>query len=166
MTESCVIVDSASENHFIRRNHRDVLGLWYETKSKASSTLECFPRGFASVFPNILAIGFYHTKIREISKDDLKEFGGQLKYFRIGKSKIEKIDGDTFLFNYNLQTIALDRNFIAAIDYKAFTQLSKLKSLWLLGNLCLDESANNRLDVIKLISEIKEKIKCVKKEEK
>lgn len=158
ITESCVTIDFVSGSHFQRRTNQDVLAVWHKTSHE--TLLTCFPRGFSSAFPNLLAVGFYNTKIKEISKENLKEFGDQLKYFRLAKSHLEKIDADLFYYNYKIQTIGLDHNRISIIDYKAFIYLSKLKALWFIDNLCIDESAANKLDVIKLISEIKEKIKC------
>lgn len=135
--------------------------MWYASDENTQKLpFECLPRGFSKIFPNIKAIGFHNTNIHQVSKEDFEEYGDQLIYFRLSKSKVRKIDGDLFMYNKNLLTVGFAENHIVSIDVAAFAPLTKLNNLWLLHNLCVNEDVQSRPDVLRLINDIETNTLC------
>jgi hypothetical protein len=120
------------------------------------------PQSLTKFFKNIDFIAIVSADLREITKNDLKEFGRNLKGLNLSGNKIRVIEGDLFEFNPNLEWIRLTFNSIVHIDSGAFKGLAKLHTLFLVGNPCLinvSNIENDRLKVLALIQNVENSCK-------
>lgn len=159
--EAFINIDSVSGEHLYgavkKYQDENVRGMWYEASEDDPFELERLPRGFKKIFSKIVAIGFYSTNINQISQKDVIEYGNQLIYFRIAKSKIEKIHSDLFKHNQGLQIIGFDENRLVHIDINAFNKLKNLNALWFEKNTCIDSTATSISDTLSILNEIRNK---------
>jgi hypothetical protein len=134
--------------HLSGKNNDDVK-LFYSDYKKVNF----LPRGVTKFFKNIDTVWITSGNLQEISKDDLKQFGGNLKHLWLSQNQIKIIEGDLFEFNPNLREISFHSNKIVHIDSGAFDGLQKLRSeLNLYYNPCtrtLTSSINNPSEVIR-----------------
>lgn len=116
-----------------------------------------FPQNLASFLPNIETIGIIHGQIKEISSDDLKEFGEKLKNLWLAGNEIAIIRGNLFVHNPNLEYFEVAHNKIIHIDAKTFENLNNLRSLALNGNPCTNDNESeswayqDRTEVLRII---------------
>ncbi|CAG9810515.1 unnamed protein product [Chironomus riparius] len=101
-----------------------------------------FPRGLSKVFPNLKGIQLYKTGLKEVHQHDLIDFPNLLNLFLHG-NQLEVLEKGLFDFNPLVQELYLSYNKISYIDFDAFAKLTKLSSLVLNGNLCINLSAVN-----------------------
>jgi Leucine-rich repeat (LRR) protein len=99
-------------------------------------TVNFFPRGITKFFKNIDNVWVNSAELKEISKDDLKQFGEKLKVLNLFSNEIEVIEGDLFEFSPNLESINFSYNKIFHIDSGAFDGLKYLEDFHLGGNRC------------------------------
>lgn len=133
--------------------------LWSGNRNENLKVLKTFPKNVKKLFKNVEIIWIEHTNLEEISNEDLKEFGENLKVLGLTFNKIKKIDENLFKFNLNLEEISLQGNQIEKIKPKTFDGLGKLKILNLNKNPCLNDEDfifNEKNEVEKLIKKIKE----------
>lgn len=120
-----------------------------------------FPRSLTKVFKNIERVKIYGANLREITKDDLEQFGDKLKSLWLYNNKIEVIEGDLFSFNKNLEEIHIGTNKIKHIQSGAFNSLEKLLELHLQSNPCTsgDDWAESRHKMLQVIRRVDQKCK-------
>lgn len=113
-----------------------------------------FPLGIKKYFPNIETLLLItNTDLKEVSAEDLKPFGEDLRFILLGQNSIEIIDFDLFRYNPNLELISFYANPIRHIDDGAFDNLPKLQTLIMNKISCAGDTATNedRLSTLKLI---------------
>jgi Leucine-rich repeat (LRR) protein len=123
-------------------------------------TTNFFPRGITKYFKNIDYVHINYANLKEITKEDLKEFGDKLKELDLDINEIEVIEADLFIYNKNLEGIYMSDNKIKHIENGAFDHLKNLIVLYLGDNPCTLSGtfdAYNRSNVIKLIQNVEEK---------
>lgn len=115
-----------------------------------------FPSGLTKYFKNIESIQLASTKLKELTKEDLKEFGGKLKNLWLYDNDITVIQADLFQYNPNLEFINLGDNKVAQVELGAFNGLDKLHTLWLFSNPCRNGiyDDKNRTQLLMQIKEI------------
>jgi hypothetical protein len=126
-----------------------------------SNTVNYFPRGITKYFKNIRIVEIGHANLKEITKEDLKEFGDKLKKLYLLNNQIEVIEADLFIYNKNLEDISMT-NKIKHIENGAFDHLKNLNTLYLGDNPCTSGGnayAHSRSDVITLIENVEKKCK-------
>jgi hypothetical protein len=101
-----------------------------------TKTLNFFPQNLTKFFKNIDTVWIQASKLQEISKKDLKQFGRNLRNLWLDWNEIEVIEGNLFEFNPNLEHISLYKNKMVHIGSGAFDRLEKLRELNLKGNPC------------------------------
>lgn len=114
-----------------------------------------FPRGLTKFFKNISNIQIWSANLQEISKDDLKEFGENLKKFDVLNNEIKVIKSDLFEYNRNLVGIGFHRNKINKIEAGAFSGLDKIHTLELSSNPCTSDSDSADFEPLKVPEIIK-----------
>jgi Leucine-rich repeat (LRR) protein len=100
--------------------------------------------------------------LRELSRDDLQQFGENLREISLSNNKIEVIDGDLFDDTPNVEKITMANNKIGFIESGAFGNLTRLKELSVANNPCTggnDYAWNSRENVEKLIERVEESCK-------
>lgn len=120
-----------------------------------------FPRSLTKVYRNIERVKIYGANLREITKDDLEQFGDKLKSLWLYNNKIEVIESDLFSANKNLEEIHLGTNKIKHIQNGAFNGLEKLLELHLQSNPCTggDDWADSRHKMLQVIRRVNDKCK-------
>jgi Leucine-rich repeat (LRR) protein len=109
-----------------------------------------FPRGLTIFFKNIETVQIINGKLQKISKDDLRQFGGNLKKLWLDNNELQEIKGDLFEFNPNLENMSFTSNKIVHIDSGAFDGLVKRDYLNLSKNPCTEFMENkNFLEIIR-----------------
>jgi Leucine-rich repeat (LRR) protein len=114
-----------------------------------------FPRGVTKIIKNIECVVINVGNLREISKDDLREFGDKLKQLWLGSNEIEVIESNLFDFNKNIEVVSFANNSIKHIEPNTFQRLKNLKTLRFHENLCTSSSDYAENDVIKVVRIIK-----------
>lgn len=124
--------------------------------------MKFFPQGITKTFSNLLAIYMNDGVLSEIHQADLQPFP-QLRYLDLFENQLEVIEADLFKFNEHLEVIWLSNNRIEHINPKVFDHLTKLNFLYLMDNVCIQQSETNQTHVKKLIQNVKEKCSNEKK---
>lgn len=119
------------------------------------SIVHYFPRGFAKFFPNIEGLACYDSELREITYEDFKDYKN-LREINIRNNHIKFFEGNLFENNPKLVFIFADNNDISHIDSNTFDNfIGKMTHLWLSGNNCEFENAdNNKGKVNQVIAKI------------
>lgn len=116
--------------HAIGKSHNDVKQISFIGK-----TVNYFPRGITKFFENIERVDIESGSLKEITKEDLREFGDKLKILRLPTgNEIEVIEADLFIYNNNLEWINLTNNKIKHIENGVFDHLENLRQLHLTDN--------------------------------
>lgn len=143
--------------HSIGKSHNDVKQISFIGK-----TVKYFPRGITNFFKNIERVDIESASLKEITKDDLKEFGDKLKVLRFPtENQIEIIKADLFIYNKKIEWINLTKNKIKHIENEVFDHLENLQQLHLTDNPCTSSSdeAYERSNLMTVIQSIEEKCK-------
>jgi hypothetical protein len=128
-------IDSISKGHKVGYNNDNV-----ESFLVDSFQIHYFPRGLNKFFKNLIGIGIYATKMKEIHQSDLKVFP-KLRVLFLDYNNLEILEENLFEFNPNLEYIHLGYNKISHIDSKVFDKLTKFKHLDLQSNTCITMNA-------------------------
>lgn len=89
--------------------------------------LEFFPTGFTKLFPKITEIYLVNLSIKELTKNDLKEFGRNLKNFYVQNTKISHLTHDLFEFNPFIEYIQIADNKIQSVEYGTLDNLPLIR---------------------------------------
>lgn len=130
--------------------------------SSFDENLNFFPLKIAKFFTNLESFKITRGGLKEISGNDLKQFGEKLKKISLEGNEIQKIEKNLFESNKNIEMILMGENKIEKIEKGSFDGLEKLMKLSLEDNPCTSDSdrAMNDRDAVKyLIEEIEEKCK-------
>lgn len=150
------IINEIRGQHLMEKTRDDVKFFnSYEKK------VNFFPRDLTKLFKNVERVKIYGANLREITKDDLEQFGLKLKSLWLYNNKIDVIESDTFSFNKNLEEIHIGTNKIKHIQNGAFRGLDKLLELHLQSNPCTtgDDWADSRHKMIQVIKRVNDKCK-------
>jgi hypothetical protein len=131
--------------HQSGKSNDDVLEFYIE-----HSDISFMPRGITKFFNNLTAVTVYDTNLKEITKDDLKEFGNKLNILWLVRNNIEVIESDLFEFNKNLTELDLSNNKIRHIGENAFVGLEEIKTFRFYSNACQSQPVAKPFEVEKM----------------
>jgi hypothetical protein len=118
--------------------------------------LAFFPQHLSVFFPYLLLVDMSGVKMRELHQADLLPLT-QLKFLHVSDNEIEYVEHELFIFNQQLEVIAMARNRIVNIDADVFDDLKNLRYLNLEGNGCIKGAAEDKKFLKNFLSEVKEK---------
>ncbi|KAG5669033.1 hypothetical protein PVAND_016935 [Polypedilum vanderplanki] len=154
-----VIIDNVEGNHSsIFHSNINVRGIDIHN----ATNMVKFPRNIDKFFKNLSLIGIFESKLAEITQIDLMVFP-QLRHLYLSHNKIRVIKNDLFKFNQRLEVILLYKNEILHIDSRSFSELNKLRMLYLGLNICKFGNARTRNEVLGLLEKI-ENGSCTREE--
>ena len=121
----------------------------------ADKHIEYFPRGLEKIFTNLIGIAVKSSKLKEVHQDDLKHFTN-LKLIKFEKNNIQVIEDGLFNHQSDIESIVIQEPNIVQISPTVFDNLSKLSTLELDGNKCINMHAKkNRTNVLEVIKSMK-----------
>lgn len=118
--------------------------------------LKFIPRGFLSVFPNIIGLFFSNCEIDTLKGDELEEYYN-LEILMIQKSNIKRVPETLFDLTPKLKFVSFRSNQILHVGVGLFDNLDFLEQLWFLGNNCTSKDAHNATQVLSLVEIIEAK---------
>jgi hypothetical protein len=95
-----------------------------------NSTIPKFPNNLGEVFKNITQLMIQNSKLREISKEILKQFL-KLEDLDLSNNQLEEMPKDLFEFNKKLKIIILSSNKIQKIESGLLDELQNLKEFYI-----------------------------------
>lgn len=128
---------SVSGEHATNKTNDDV-----EAFKADAAWIEYFPRGLSKYFKNLLSILINLSRLKELKQSDLKPFR-KLKHLDLFENRIEYLERDLFKWNLHLEVVWFSSNRIKVIHETAFDGPENIKKLYLGGNICIRESADN-----------------------
>jgi hypothetical protein len=123
-----------------------------------SLTVEYFPKGLARIFPHLHGIRLTNSKLKLITKDDLKPFPG-LRVLYLYKNLLETLDDDVFKHNPQIFRISFHGNKLKVIGENVLMSLKKLNNADFSNNICIDKNAENESEILQLIIDLESKCK-------
>lgn len=154
MLKSKDVVTSVNGHHLNGKSNADVVGFRASNKKLFS-----FPQGLDKYFDveKIEFIAVWSTGLKEIHQSDLAPFT-KIRILSLWENDFEVIERDLLKFNPQIEYIGLGKNKIKFVDGNVFGHLKNLHTLHIDGNVCISrQEAGDRLQVLDLINEIKEK---------
>lgn len=125
----------------------------YETiktfRVKFSPLLEFIPSGIEKFFPNIEEIIISQSGLTNLTQDNLKNFSN-LRSLILNNNKLEHLDSDVFEFNDKIEEIDLGENRIKVLRVESLKVLKNLKKIDLSNNQCINQTAENQLELKRL----------------
>lgn len=140
---------SVQGQHLTGKNNDDVITFFSDFQK-----VNFFPRGLTKFFKNIEKIQLGFGSIKELTKEDLQQFGDKLKDFYFYGNELETVKADLFEFNPNLESISFRANKIKAVESGAFGGLNHLKALFFSFNTCINSDKVDREEVLELIKKV------------
>jgi len=118
-----------------------------------SQTLNFFPAGIEKIFINLRAILIGQSKLKRITKANLKPFT-ELKGLWIYHNEIDTLEKDLFMFNTRLTYIYFISNKLQHIDNKILEPLTQLTTAVFSGNPCISIDAETPTKIQELKNQI------------
>jgi Leucine-rich repeat (LRR) protein len=150
VTATNQIVSDVSGLHIPRRTNADVIIL-----SIDGQTAHYLPQGLDKFFPNVIYLNINKSGLKEITKNDLKNFP-QLRNIAVRGNEIESLPGDLFEYNTQITNIGFAGNKIKSIGNDIFKSLNNLESVNLLRNTCISQQATNRSEIAEMMESASE----------
>lgn len=116
---------------------------------KFSPLLEFLPSGIEKFFPNIEKIRISHSGLTNLTQNNLKNFSN-LRILILNNNKLEHLDSDVFEFNNKIEEIDLSENQLKDLRVESLKVLKNLKKLDLSNNACINQTAENQLELKRL----------------
>lgn len=156
-SKDCRDITGVRGFHLSGKTNSDVNHIYYQAK-----TVYYLPRGVTKYFQNIERVHISNGNLKEITKENLKEFGDKLKKLEIiAGNQVEVIESDLFIYNKNVELVKIQNNKIKHIANGAFDHLEKLKELHLSGNSCTSSSddASDRTKIAAVVTNVEKNCK-------
>lgn len=145
------IITEVKGNHASGKSNADVKLLYIRNHTN----LSYFPRGIENFFPNLIALGFESCNISSLNGDEVEPFS-KLEWFVIDRnSHLKRIPGNLFKNNPLLSSIWFSQNQISQVGENLLSSLTRLNFVSFLGNLCINEWANNSTQILPLIENLR-----------
>lgn len=142
------VVQAINGTHMAGMTADDVRSIYITDK-----ILRFFPKGFEMFFKNIESIQIYNSKLRSITKEDLRPFP-MLKDIYLQMNRIAVLGADLFHFNPELKRMFFDYNRIRVISPDIFDPIDDLDSFHFNGNICISKDGKGQKAMNQFISEI------------
>lgn len=138
-------IEQVFGEHAEKKSNADIK--YFHTRSKY---IEKLPENLHDVFPNLENIEIESPTFREITKNDLKAFGKNLKVFSLSYTGVDYIPPNLFKATPNLTHLEIESTEIKFLSTEIFKDIPKLEFLRV--NLtCYDGQAFNEKDLIEMI---------------
>lgn len=111
------------------------------------------PEGIADIFKNLDSLLIQRTSLNSLRAKDLRPFP-RLMLINLVQSQLTSIDGDLFAYTPHLRYVDFSSNQIEFIEQDLVTSLNDLEYLGFLYNVCINQTATNRAEVLSLASEL------------
>lgn len=118
-----------------------------------NQNLPFVPEKIDDFFGNLELLWIHFSSLTSISAEDLRPFPRLLWLMLMG-NQIISLDGNLFTHTPNLQSVSFNWNQIQHIGHDLFTNLNNLVRSAFNGNVCIDQGASNREEVIWLGSQL------------
>jgi hypothetical protein len=142
-------VTGVSVNHLSGKGNVDVKALGIE-----GQTIGFVPKDIKRFFPNLESFMMHRAGLREVYSVDIEGFP-KLRELHLYGNPITQVSNNLFAKTPLVESISFNQNPIQHSSQNVFDHLVNLKRLYLSGSDCLDESAYNRTEVVKLVRKIK-----------
>lgn len=145
---------------FLDLNNLLILGINFDGKDDRK-IVNFIPKGIANFFPNLKYLRVGDTRLKEIHQEDFKPFKN-LTHVSFFYNKIEVIEEGLFDFNPLLEFVWFEKNEIKIINLNVFKNLKRLTTLDLRNNLCISDFADNDVKgVVRILKELEAKMICL-----
>lgn len=114
-----------------------------------SQVVHFLPHQLQKFFPALQEISIIKSKLQSISKADLQPFKS-LKILSLFDNELERLDGDLFEFNSELQHIDLKNNKLKFIGQNVMKPMTNLKYADFRNNICIDDKAESHNEIANL----------------
>lgn len=145
---SSTTLQNVTGDHETGYGNDDVESLWL-----TGLNLPFFPDGIANIFKNLRVIEFWGDNIHTISAQDLQPFPQLVRFVLIGNN-FTTLNGNLFMHNPLLEWVGLGSNRIQHIGHNLVADLDDLQFLGLIGNICVNENAETREEVLVLAQQL------------
>lgn len=140
-------INGQSETHYHNQNIKILYILL--------QTVNFIPSGIAKFLPQLEGIQIQNSKLKSVSRDDLKFFTN-LKEIMFYENDIEKLDNDVFSSNLELIFVHFENNKLKVIGENILGPLKKLQKAYFRGNNCINLNADNEIQKLELKHEFRE----------
>jgi len=130
ITHKCTVIKSIQGSHEESQSIDNVTGISINDRK-----VHFIPTNLGEKFKKLIAIQIKHGRIKEIHKNDLKQFT-KLQFLNLDSNDIEALEEGLFEFNPELILIWMENNNIISIGQTTFKNLNKLEDLDLSRNDC------------------------------
>jgi hypothetical protein len=144
-------VTFVSGTHASGKTNDQVLGMWIRDQS-----VDFIPRDITKHFKNIHSIAIGRTKLKSITKEDLRQFPS-LRLLHLESNPIEVLDGDLLTFIPKVERVNIFHSKITYVGSDLFSNSKSLNYVSLAGNTCINEDATTP----SAIEDLKRKLVCV-----
>lgn len=127
----------------------------------SNAEIDFFPKGLENFIPIMKLLILTTCGLKEVTQQDLSPFM-DLEDLDLSMNLIQSLEPGLFIYNPQLETILLYENLIMTVGADVFRSLRNLRRLTFGVNRCYSGQANNRLEVVKLIGEIRKKCNVVR----
>lgn len=142
------ILESITGVHETEKNNDDVGQLYINQQYLTS-----IPEGIAEFFKYLDVIWIHYSSLMSISANDLRPFP-RLLFIRLWGNQLMSIDGDLFKYTPQLRFVSFYLNRIEHIGHNLVTNLGNLTSLYFNQNVCINQSAVTRAQVLSLAPQL------------
>lgn len=137
-------------SHVGNRNTQDVGGIRFPSDVCGSSNLIEIPSGLKTIFPNLIALGFFNCPITNLSGYELENYPN-LRIFEFSFTDLERIPGNFFNYTSNISHITFADNKIQRAGRNLLNHLQRLSRLDFQRNSCIDMRGQNDREITALI---------------
>lgn len=120
-----------------------------------SPHLEYFPSGLEKFFPNLEKLVIAETGLKMLEKKDLEVFPA-LKTLLLNNNQLRRLNSDVFKANSELESINLSDNLLEYLGPDSLKSLANLKHLEMSNNACVNRTAQDSLEMKRLMIDLRE----------
>lgn len=131
-------VTSVTGNHAAGNNNTQVQALAIASQELVGGV----PTNIDRFFTNLTILSLSNTGLTHVSRADFDQYR-DLQILILFNNRLETLDGDVFWSTPNLQYINLSSNQIRHLGENVFKNVSFLRTLRLLGNVCINRYIDN-----------------------
>lgn len=137
-------LESVTGDHESGKSNDDAEYLYINQQNLAS-----VPEGIDVFFKNLDALLVRSSSLASISANDLRPFP-RLLFLYLDRNQLTTIDGDLFTYTPLVQLVYFSSNQIQHIGHGLVTSLNSLRTLNFKNNVCINQSAVGREDILLL----------------
>jgi hypothetical protein len=136
-------VQSYNGTHIGNNSTANVQMISFESAECPQFNLTKFPRGFSSIFPNIVGLAFRNCAFDTLAGDELQEYPN-LRVFRVWIGNLVRIPGNLFSSNPNMFYIDFDSNKIEHVGEGLLDNVQSSVQVDFSRNICINYGGGAR----------------------